>query len=65
VPHQGRSAFGVHRRSQSVKTVPNPLFAVSIGVCTHVRQTIPVRLWISLVAILLPDIQFGDDRIKT
>jgi hypothetical protein len=25
----------------------------------------PGRLWISLVAILLPDIQFGDDRIKT
>jgi hypothetical protein len=23
------------------------------------------RLWISLGAILLPDIQFGDDRIKT
>ena len=25
----------------------------------------PGRLWISLGAILLPDIQFGDDRIKT
>jgi len=29
------------------------------------QPTGPGRLWISLVAILLPDNQFGDDRIKT
>ena len=29
------------------------------------QPTGPGRLWISLGAILLPDIQFEDDRIKT
>jgi hypothetical protein len=29
------------------------------------QPTGPGRLWISLVAISLPDIQFGDARIKT
>ena len=37
-----------------------------VNLCQAFSQpTGPGRLWISLGAILLPDIQFGDDKIKT
>jgi hypothetical protein len=57
-----------------LRTYPSGSRRTFFRPCVLLRRGVPVpgilathrpgRLWISLVASLLPDIQFGDDRIK-
>ena len=71
--HRGLKAILVARWCRVAATLthnhlfPGPACCCDVAYLSQAfsQPTGPGRLWISLGAILLPDIQFGDDRIKT